>query len=205
MIAKGNRKKLVFKKSYFTEEGELDWSVIVRRTVVFLSIFVALFLTVFAFLRPQMESIARTVTVDLGYPGLFLFTLFVDMFIVPFSVDVVFPFAFEFDPVIFLAVISFASAIAGIGGYWIGRLLGHLSIVRTITGGFSEDGERLIKKYGTWAIVIAGLTPIPFSTVCWISGMVHVDFSKVPLACLSRIPRMILYYYALKGGLRLLF
>ncbi len=197
--------KQFFQGSYFNKNGELDWSVIVRKSIIFISIFVLIFLVVFAFLRPQVEGIAKFVTQSMGYPGLFLFTLWVDMFIVPLSVDIIFPFSMHYNPVTFLTIISLASALGGLGGYWIGRLLGHLKIIKRITSNFSQDGAQLIRTYGVWAIVIAGLTPIPFSTVCWLSGMVEVKFFKVVLASLSRIPRMIIYYYALKGGLTLFF
>jgi membrane protein YqaA with SNARE-associated domain len=205
-MKKGNENNQPLRKSsYFNERGDLDWSVVIRKSLIFISFFVVAFLVIFAFMRPQMEYIARFVTETLRYPGLFLFTLVVDMFIVPLTVDIIFPFALHYNPVSFLAVVSIASALGGLGGYWIGRLLGHLPIIKTITSSFSQDGEQLIEKYGVWAIVIAGITPIPFSTVCWISGMLHVKFSKVALASLSRIPRMIIYYYALKGGLTLFF
>ena len=93
--------------------------------------------------------------------------------------------------------------LGGIGGYWIGRLLGHLKIVQQVTGGFSKDGRRLISRYGEWGIVLAALTPIPFSTVCWISGMVKVRFLYVVFATFARIPRMIIYYLALMAGFTL--
>jgi membrane protein YqaA with SNARE-associated domain len=126
------------------------------------------------------------------------------MFIVPLTVDVIFPFSSNFNVIPFLLFLSIGSSIGGLGGWMIGRLLGHLSLIKKITSGFTTDGEQLLKKYGGWAVVIAGLTPIPFSTVCWMSGMVRVPFSHVVLATLSRFPRMIIYYLAVQAGLMII-
>jgi membrane protein YqaA with SNARE-associated domain len=127
------------------------------------------------------------------------------MFIVPMSVDILFPFVMEWPAVPLLLTMSIASSVGGIGGYWIGRLLGHLRIVKMFTSRFSVDGERLVNRYGIWAVVLAGLTPIPFSTVCWIAGMVHVNPHLLILATLSRFPRMVIYYAVIRGGLSFIF
>ena len=196
--------KFLISSSYFKADGNLDWNNIVKKAIVLIAFFIIFFLLLFAFLRPQMQSIALWVTQNLGYLGIFLYALFVDMFIVPLTVDVIFPFSSNFNVIPFLLFLSIGSSIGGLGGWMIGRLLGHLSFIKKITSGFTTDGEQLLKKYGGWAVVIAGLTPIPFSTVCWMSGMVRVPFSHVVLATLSRFPRMIIYYLAVQGGLMII-
>ncbi len=196
-----NTMKLFTPSSYFNDDGSLNWSTIIKKMILLIVFFILFFLLLFAFLRPQMLSIASWVTETLGYLGIFLYALFVDMLIVPLTVDVVFPFASNYQTIPFLLTLSLGSSLGGIGGYMIGRLLGHLKIVKVLTSRFSKDAEQLIKKYGVWAVVIAGLTPIPFSTVCWISGMFKVHFSYMALATLSRVPRMVLYYMAVQAGL----
>ena len=193
--------KLFTPTSFFKDDGKLDWHNIVRNMIALMAFFILFFLLLFAFLRPQMQAIALWVTQTFGYVGVFLYTFVVDMLIVPLTVDVIFPFAHNYSIVPFLLTLSVASSLGGLGGYWIGRLLGHLTIVKVLTSRFTHDAERLIEKYGVWAIVIAGLTPIPFSTVCWISGMLKVQFFHVALATLSRFPRMIIYYLAVQAGL----
>lgn len=196
-----NSMKLFTPSSYFKEDGNLDWPNIIRKMVVLIAFFILFFLLLFAFLRPQMLAIASWVTQTLGYPGIFLYTFLVDMLIVPLTVDVIFPFAGNYQTIPFLLTLSIASSLGGLGGYMIGRLLGHLKIVKVLTSRFTKDAEQLIEKYGVWAVVIAGLTPIPFSTVCWMSGMFKVRFSYMALATLSRFPRMALYYIAVQAGL----
>ncbi len=200
---KGRKRIHWFKESYFNHKGDLDWTVLLRKALLLILFFILIFTLLFAFLKPQTEAIAQYVTDHTGPLGLFLFAFFTDMLIVPLTVDVIFPFAVEYSPVVFLSLISAGSMLGGIGGFWIGRLLGHLKIVQQVTDGFSREGRQLISRYGEWGIVLAALTPIPFSTVCWISGMVKVRFLYVVFATFARVPRMILYYLALMAGFSL--
>ncbi len=189
----------------FDKDGNLDWYQLISKTIALMAFFIIVYAIALFFIRDQYHVIGLWVISHLGFSGLALFVLVTDMFIVPMSVDIIFPFVLEWNPVLLLTTMSLASAAGGIGGYWIGRLLGHLKIIKAITARFSSDGERLINIYGGWAVVIAGLTPIPFSTVCWLAGMLKVNFYYFMLATLSRIPRMIIYYLAIRGGLAFVF
>ncbi len=198
---RGKKLEAITSSSYFKLDGTLDWTHLVKKAVIFISFFIIVFIILFVFLKPQMQTVAKWVTETLGYSGVFLYTFIVDMFIVPLTVDIIFPFVSHYNTVPLLLTLSIASSLGGIGGYLIGRLLGHISIIKAFTSGFTQDGESLIKKYGVWAVVIAAITPIPFSTICWMSGMVKVPFLYVALASLARFPRMIIYYAAVKAGL----
>lgn len=194
-----------FNDSIFHDSGELNWHQLVGRTLGFMGFFLLVYVVALYFVKDQYHTIGLWVVEHLGLVGVFIFSFLTDMFIVPMSVDILFPFVMEWPAVPLLVTMSIASAIGGIGGYWIGRLLGHLRIVRLFTSRFSEDGERLVNLYGVWAVVLAGLTPIPFSTVCWIAGMLHVNPHHVAIASLSRLPRMVIYYLVIRGGLSFIF
>lgn len=191
--------------SLFYETGNLNWPQVVGRTVAFMGFFLLVYAIGLYFIKDYYFEIGRWVVDHLGLGGVALFSFGTDMFIVPFSVDILFPFVTQWPPVPLLATMSFASAVGGIGGYWIGRLLGHLPLVSLLTSRFSRESRHLVDRYGVWAVAIAGLTPIPFSTVCWIAGMVRVNPYLVVAASLSRIPRMIIYYLLIRGGLSVIF
>lgn len=195
----------VFNTSWFTPEGRLDWRQLVWKTALLIAFFLVVYGIALYFVKDRYHEIGAWVVENLGFAGVALFVFLTDLFIVPLSADILFPFVLEWEPVPLLVTMSLASAAGGIGGYWIGRLLGHLRIIKRITSRFSEDVERLIKKYGAWAVVIAGITPIPFSSVCWMTGMLRVNPYMASLATLSRFPRMFLYYVAFRGGLGFLF
>jgi membrane protein YqaA with SNARE-associated domain len=195
----------LFNDSVFHESGGLNWYQIIGKTIVVMGFFLIVYAVALLLLKDRYNQIGLWVVDHLGLMGVAFFTFFTDMLIVPMSVDILFPFVPSWPPVSLLATMSLASAIGGIGGYWIGRLLGHLQIVQLVTARFSSDTRRLVSHYGVWAVVLAGLTPIPFSTVCWIAGMVKVNPYGVALASLSRIPRMIIYYLLIRGGLAVIF
>ncbi len=195
----------LFNTSWFTKEGHLDWRQIVGKTILLILFFLIVYAIGLYFVRDRYHEIGEWVGNHLGLPGIALFVFITDMFIMPLSVDIVFPFVLQWPIVSLLLTMSIASAVGGYGGYWIGRLLGRLKFIRQFTSSFNNDGERLINKFGVWGIVIAGITPIPFSTVCWMTGMLRVNHWLVALATLSRLPRMIIYYAIFRGGLSFLF
>lgn len=189
----------------FKANGDLDWRQLIAKTVLLMCVFLLVYAIALYFVKDEYSVIGEWVSTHMGYMGVGLFVFFVDMLIVPMSVDLIFPFVLSWDPVVLLGIMGIASAFGGYCGYWIGRLLGNIPFIKRFTSGFSRDGERMIARYGVWAVVIAGLTPIPYSTICWLAGMLKVPAGRTFLACFSRIPRMIIYYLIFAGGLMVIF
>ena len=196
----GNKMQL-FNSSLFNTKGDLDWKQIISKMILVALFFLLVYAIGMYFVRDEYLRIAEWISIHLGWFGIAVFVLLTDMFVVPLSIDIVFPLTFDWPAIPLLLTMSIASSLGGYGGYWIGRLLGKLPIIKQFTSHFSEDGERLINKYGVWAVVIAGVTPVPFSSVCWMAGMFKINCWWVALATLSRFPRMIVYYVIIRGGL----
>lgn len=194
-----------FDSSVFDKAGNLDWRALVGKTIAVMGFFLVVYAITLFFIKDHYQAIGHWVAEYLGLPGVAMFVFLTDMLIVPMTVDIIFPIVMNWNPVSLLLTMSIASALGGIGGYWIGRLLGHLPLIKMFTSRFSSDGERLINLYGVWAVVIGGLTPIPYSSVCWIAGMLRVNPYLVAVASLSRLPRMIIYYLLIRGGLSFMF
>jgi len=185
------------------EDGTVNWKNLTIEMVLFLIIFFILYIIVLKLLKSfDFTKNIENFVLHFGLWGVSLLTLFIDTFIVPFSMDIVFPFVQKWNIPVLIICLSISSTIAGCLGYWIGRLLGKLKIIQLLTENFSEKGKRLIQHYGAWAVVIAAITPIPFSTVCWLSGMVEVKFSRVALASCTRIFRVALYFLIIRGSVK---
>lgn len=60
--------------------------------------------------------------------------------------------------------------------------------------------RRLIDRYGAWALVIGSLTPVPYSFLCYLSGLNHVPYRLFLILCLFRIPKIAAYYYLITLG-----
>ena len=182
----------------------LLWRALVIKTLLLSAAILAVYGIIGLLFRDQLASAGVWLGRELGYSGVALYTFVVDTVIIPTTVDVIFPFAMDWNPYILLSVMSAASILGGYLGYWIARSFNHLRYVQRVTGSYRKRGELLINRYGAWAVVIAGFTPVPFSTICWIAGLLKVPAGKVFLATFSRIPRMIVYYLLVKSGFSLI-
>jgi membrane protein YqaA with SNARE-associated domain len=58
----------------------------------------------------------------------------------------------------------------------------------------------MLEKYGVWAVVLAAATPMPYSWMAILVGSFKMSFYKFFLASLTRIPRFVVYFYAIKLG-----
>ena len=174
---------------------------IIWKSAVALFIFLAVYLIAMILFSDELARVGTWLGNTIGLWGVFLFTLVVDTFIVPASADVLFAVTREWPALPLLVTMSVASIIGGFFGLHIGRFLGTRKVVQNLTAPYRERGEALIRRYGPWAIVIAGITPVPYSTVSWIAGILGMKRVPYLLASLSRFPRFVVYYLAIQGSL----
>ena len=95
-----------------------------------------------------------------------------------------------------MAIVLTATFVGACAGYFLGKYLGH-HVFLWIFGQKSVDkGERFIKKWGIWGVVISGFTPA-FKVVPWAAGIFEMPFRKFVLGVLiGRIPFYILVAFA---------
>lgn len=171
--------------------------VTIIRTVISIGILIGIVYLGKIFIKSELENIGLLFFEKFGLIGLFVDVYIVDTFIVPATPDLFLGLlvAAGHSQIAGLSLICLASVLGGISGYWIGNKLGRRKIVQKLTGKYQQRGEALFQRYGFGAVIIAGLTPIPFSSVCWLAGMFKMKFSFFFLATLTRIPRMLIWYY----------
>jgi membrane protein DedA with SNARE-associated domain len=90
----------------------------------------------------------------------------------------------------FLAVISY---LAGITGYFIGRYLNTTVFFRFFRRKILGRSEKLLNIYGIYVIIVAALTPLPFSGVAMLIGSVRYPFKKYFYYSLIRFLRFAVY------------
>jgi len=153
------------------------------------------------YLEAELETLGRLFVEKFGIAGMFIGVYFNDTFIVPMTPDLFLGLLIVAGrhQALGLTVIAIASVLGGWSGYKIGEKLSTWRLVQKLVRNFQAQGENLFRRFGIWTVVIAGLTPIPFSTVCWLAGMFHMNWLKFFLAALSRIPRMIIWYFLISG------
>ncbi len=143
-------------------------------------------------------DIVRELIQNYGYFGIFSLTA-LEQFIFPVPADVFVAIGTSLGLPLgkVLTYVLLAALIGSYIGYFLGKFLG-LPVVRWLFGQHRLDkGERFIKKYGVWGVIIAGLTPVPFKIVTWTSGIFEMPLGKFTIGVLlGRMPRYIVTGYA---------
>lgn len=139
-----------------------------------------------------------------GLGGVFLFVFVVDTFIVPATLDLIFPLTRGWHALSLVTTISVATVLGGIGGYAIGRFLSNHGFFARATATFRDrGGDALIRRWGFWAVLAAALTPLPFFTVSWTAGALRLDARWYVAAALFRVPRVVAAYWLFNHGFEL--
>jgi len=98
-----------------------------------------------------------------------------------------------------VGVLSIASIAAGNLGYFIAAKLRHSSAPDRLFGRARVKSEKLVRRFGGWAIAVGALTPVPFSITCWAGGLLGMSWRVLAPMTLLRIPRFFVYYAAISG------
>lgn len=91
-----------------------------------------------------------------------------------------------------LSVISYSS---GIFGYFIGHSLNKSLFYRFFKRRFLKKLDQRLQIFGMYLILIAALTPLPFSGVSMLIGSVRYPFKRFMFLSLSRFLRFAIYAY----------
>ncbi|REE00417.1 YqaA family protein [Marinoscillum furvescens] len=92
--------------------------------------------------------------------------------------------------VIGLAVISYMS---GIIGYYIGSHFSTTQLYRTLQKNYLGKFEKHFNRFGGFLVIVAALTPLPFSGICMLMGTVKYPYRRFLLFSLTRFLRFIVY------------
>lgn len=85
---------------------------------------------------------------------------------------------------LFYALVAMIGSVSGAFlGYYIG-LKGGRPALNKVAGRATKKVEKYFSRYGTWAIAIAGFTPIPYKIFTIAAGVFKHDIKKVFLASL---------------------
>ena len=68
------------------------------------------------------------------------------------------------------ALTTVASAAGGLAGHWLGERLGR-PLLQRFGGGHADRVEAMFARHGFWAVVVAGLTPIPYKVFTITAGV----------------------------------
>jgi len=92
---------------------------------------------------------------------------------------------------------AFISYFAGITGYLFGRFLNTTRLYRYLRKRFLSKTEALLQTYGLYLILVASITPLPFSGVAMLVGSVKYPAKQYIYWSLARFIRFTLIAYVI--------
>ncbi|MBN2480211.1 MAG: VTT domain-containing protein [Bacteroidales bacterium] len=93
----------------------------------------------------------------------------------------------------YVALFAILSYMAGILGYLFGRYLNTTRLYQYLRKRFLSRTEMLLQVYGLYLILVAAITPVPFSAVAMLVGAVKYPGKNYAWWSLSRFIRFTVY------------
>lgn len=92
-----------------------------------------------------------------------------------------------------IIALSSVSYCAGVIGYYIGNYFNGTRLYRALKRNIFGKFERRFYQYGGFIVVVAALTPLPFSGICMMIGAVKYSFRRFIVIALMRFVRFLAY------------
>jgi membrane protein YqaA with SNARE-associated domain len=188
-------------------QNELSQNVELRKlllhTIISIFIVVGLVFALAYFFRSTLLSYSQIFVHQFGYAGLFLGMLLSDSLpaFVPPDAFLMLAVSGGMPHLPTLFFMSTGSIFGGCISYFIGRyIIPKFHLGRNFVLHFEDKFLPYVRRYGFWAVVLAALTPIPYSWMAYTVGTFKMRFSLFFLGSLFRIVRMTVYFYAMLAG-----
>jgi len=99
--------------------------------------------------------------------------------------------------IMYALLLTIISYLAGLGAFLFGRYLHNTLLYRYLHDRFLHKSEHLLRHYGLYLILVAALTPVPFSGVAMLVGSVHYPVKQYIYWSLSRFVKFGLSAYVI--------
>lgn len=99
--------------------------------------------------------------------------------------------------IMYALLLTAISYLAGLTAYFFGRYLHNTRLYRYLRERYLQKTELLLQEYGLYLILVASLTPLPFSGVAMLVGSVHYPVRKYIYLSLARFPKFALSAYVI--------
>ncbi len=91
---------------------------------------------------------------------------------------------------ILLSIISYC---AGLLAFWFGKKLNKTLLFRYFKRKYLEKYNYYLNNYGFFLIIVASMTPVPYSGTAMLMGSVNYPFRRYALYALARFIRFLIY------------
>lgn len=92
-----------------------------------------------------------------------------------------------------IAALSMISYFAGFIGYYLGSHFSNTQLYKTLQKNYLGKYEKHFSRFGGFLVVVAALTPLPFSGICMLMGAVKYPYREFMLISTTRFLRFAFY------------
>lgn len=127
---------------------------------------------------------AKEVFVPYGEIGLFI-VAFVESSVFPIPPDIVLISLGLINPnlsLLYALISTIGSVLGGVAGYYIGLKGGRRVAERLFSKKVLDKVDNYFKEYGSWAVLIAAFSPIPYKVFTITSGIAKLNLKKFIIA-----------------------
>lgn len=173
------------------------------RFVIGLGLLLGVVVLVVRTFRPQLEGVGAWFVSHFGLAGVAAGTFIADgfHFPVPPQFYMLLATAAHADPLAVLAATSAGSVGGGTAGYLVARRLGHIQrVARWLERATGKTKDLIGRRYPYRSAVAASLSPVAFSVLCYLAGLLRVRSGPLIVLLVLRVPKIVLYYYLVRVG-----
>jgi membrane protein YqaA with SNARE-associated domain len=173
------------------------------QTLVSVVLVVALVFALAYFFREPLLSYSKIFVDEFGYAGLFFGMILSDSLpaFIPPDAFLMLAVSGGLGHLYTLFFMSTGSILGGSLAYVVGRfLIPRFHLGRQLVLHYEDKFLPYVRRYGFWAVVIAALTPVPYSWMAYTVGTFKMRYRLFFLGSLFRIVRMTVYFYAMLAG-----
>jgi membrane protein YqaA with SNARE-associated domain len=148
--------------------------------------------------RAELEGIGRAFVAHFGLVGMALGTFIADGFHFPLAPQfyMLLGIAAGNSHVTTFVAIAIGSLLGGLAGYLVARRLGRFPrLQRWLERSSHKFRHHLEGRNAYRGAVIATVTPLPFSVLCYSAGLYRFSERAFGLILLLRIPKLMVFYY----------
>lgn len=95
---------------------------------------------------------------------------------------------------------SVGSVLGGCAAWGVGRLFRHTRAFKRFMDRHGREVDELLLRFGTWALAIAALTPVPYSICCYACSAAGMPLGRFVLVSLLRVPRVAIWLWLIQLG-----
>ncbi len=186
-----------------TDEEVFDVSRIIRRMFIATLVIVGIVLGAMILFREELTSVSRLFVDTLGGFGISLGFILPDAFTVPLPNDA-FTFFGYMGGIPFWECVLWGSAgslVGGSIGFLIGRQLQKTRWYAKVMATRGREVAQMVERYATVTLLVAAITPIPYSLACWAVGAAGMRYPWFLFLSLSRIFKVALYLWLIAEGI----